>query len=50
VFSGCIPLDPQLARSLEQGESFLDLYPQSQAKIAMDEVLRQILNRTESSG
>lgn len=50
MFSGCIPLDPQLTLSLEHGENFLDLYPQSHAKIAMDGVIKQIMNKTEPSG
>ena len=44
-FLGCIPLDPQLAQSLEAGQSFVDTFPHSATKDAVLGVVKQIIDR-----
>ncbi len=47
--SGCLPLDPQLARSLDEGKNFLDLFPQSLTKEAVHKVTDAIIQGTQQS-
>ncbi|XP_028563029.2 cytosolic Fe-S cluster assembly factor NUBP2 [Podarcis muralis] len=42
-FLGCVPLDPQLSQSLEQGRDFLQEFPKSLAFPALADIARQIL-------
>lgn len=44
-FLGCVPLDPQLTQSLEAGQSFIDLFPQSNTRDAVLSVVKQIIDR-----
>ncbi|XP_064620947.1 cytosolic Fe-S cluster assembly factor NUBP2 homolog [Lineus longissimus] len=44
-FLGCIPLDPQLTQSLEDGKSFIDLFPQSSTRQAIVDIVEKILQR-----
>ncbi|XP_074648204.1 cytosolic Fe-S cluster assembly factor NUBP2 homolog [Tubulanus polymorphus] len=41
-FLGCIPLDPQLTRSLEEGKSFVDLFPNSSTRNSIIEIINAI--------
>ncbi|XP_060116460.1 cytosolic Fe-S cluster assembly factor NUBP2 isoform X2 [Heteronotia binoei] len=43
-FLGCIPLDPQLTRSLEEGRDFIQEFPKSSAFPALMNITQQILN------
>ena len=40
--AGCIPLEPKLARSLEAGGDFMELFPESVTKDALQNICRQI--------
>ncbi|XP_060582996.1 cytosolic Fe-S cluster assembly factor NUBP2 homolog isoform X2 [Ruditapes philippinarum] len=42
-FLGCIPLDPQLAQSLEEGKDFQELFTQSPTNNALNEVLKKLI-------
>ncbi|XP_062972557.1 cytosolic Fe-S cluster assembly factor NUBP2-like [Elgaria multicarinata webbii] len=42
-FLGCVPLDPQLSRSLEEGSDFLQEFPKSSAFPALANIAQQIL-------
>lgn len=44
-FLGCIPLDPQLAQSLDAGQSFVDMFPKSATKDAVVNIVSQIMTR-----
>jgi len=39
---GKIPLDPRLARCCDQGQSFLDEFPESPASIVYREIIEEI--------
>lgn len=41
--SGCIPLDPQLAKSLEEGKDFQELFTESPTSSALNEVLQRLI-------
>lgn len=43
-FLGRIPIDPRIAKSCDLGESMLDLYPESPASIAYEEIIVKIQN------
>ncbi len=47
ILSGCVPLDPHLTKSVEEGSSFVDLYPQSAARDAMQTIIQGLLTRWE---
>lgn len=47
-FLGCIPLDPSLAQSLEDGQAFIDLFPNSPTLDAVNEITSKLL-ATESN-
>ena len=49
-FLGCVPLDPQLTQSLEAGQSFIDMFPQSATKDAVLSIVKQILDRDNGGG
>lgn len=46
---GSIPLDPSLARSLEEGQAFIDLFPNSPTLNAVNTITSKLL-LLESSG
>ncbi|XP_033098601.1 cytosolic Fe-S cluster assembly factor NUBP2 homolog [Anneissia japonica] len=47
-FLGCIPLDPQLSQSLEEGSSFVDLFPESNTLQALRNIVSMIIKHKES--
>nr|XP_033819513.1 cytosolic Fe-S cluster assembly factor NUBP2 isoform X2 [Geotrypetes seraphini] len=48
-FLGCVPLDPQLSQSLEQGRDFMQEFPQSAAFPAISKIVVQLLEASSSS-
>ncbi|XP_078692350.1 cytosolic Fe-S cluster assembly factor NUBP2-like [Branchiostoma floridae x Branchiostoma belcheri] len=46
-FLGCVPLDPQLTRSLEEGQRFVDAFPTSTTAQAIGRVTQTLLQREE---
>jgi len=48
-FSGSIPLDPSLAQSLEDGQAFIDLFPNSPTLDAVNAITSKLL-QMESNG
>ncbi|XP_030069082.1 cytosolic Fe-S cluster assembly factor NUBP2 [Microcaecilia unicolor] len=48
-FLGCVPLDPQLTQSLEQGKDFMQEFPQSAAFPAISRIVVQLLEASASS-
>jgi len=50
LFLGSIPLDPLLARSCDEGKSFISQFPDSPASKAYKEIITKILEQTEKSG
>ncbi|XP_072044406.1 cytosolic Fe-S cluster assembly factor NUBP2 homolog isoform X2 [Amphiura filiformis] len=44
-FLGCIPLDPQLTQSLENGQNFLELYSNSASAAAVRKITEVLLKR-----
>ncbi|XP_032621609.1 cytosolic Fe-S cluster assembly factor NUBP2 isoform X2 [Chelonoidis abingdonii] len=49
-FLGCVPLDPQLTQSLEEGRDFIQEFPKSSAFPALAHIAQQILDRTSPQG
>ncbi|KAM9584082.1 cytosolic Fe-S cluster assembly factor NUBP2 isoform 1-T1 [Trichechus inunguis] len=49
-FLGSVPLDPQLARSLEEGRDFIQEFPKSPAFPALASIARKILDRAQARG
>ncbi|CAH1793416.1 unnamed protein product [Owenia fusiformis] len=47
-FLGCIPFDPQLTQSLEEGKSFVDLFPQSQTLEVIRTIIEQLINKPDT--
>lgn len=45
---GSIPLDPSLAQSLEEGKSFMDLFPYSPTLSALSEITNKLLEMDKS--
>lgn len=45
-FLGCVPLDPQLSQSLEEGRDFIQDFPKSPAFPALVHIAQQILDGT----
>ena len=45
---GSIPLDPSLAQSLEEGKSFMDLFPNSPTLSALSEITKKLLEMDKS--
>ncbi|KAG1679868.1 Cytosolic Fe-S cluster assembly factor NUBP2 [Nymphon striatum] len=41
-FLGCVPLDPELAKSMENGESILEKFPNSQTSVIFKEIMKNI--------
>ncbi|XP_063791062.1 cytosolic Fe-S cluster assembly factor NUBP2 [Pseudophryne corroboree] len=48
-FLGCVPLDPVLTQSLEQGKDFLQEFPQSAAYPSITSIAQHILGRAAHS-
>lgn len=46
VFTGSVPLDPELTRSLEEGRDFIREFPKSPAFPALSSIAQKILNET----
>ncbi|TRY96160.1 hypothetical protein DNTS_028351 [Danionella cerebrum] len=46
--SGCVPLDPQLTASLEQGQDFLQAFPESSTHSAISEIANTVLSSLEA--
>ncbi|NXG41796.1 NUBP2 factor, partial [Psilopogon haemacephalus] len=44
-FLGCVPLDPQLCQSLEEGTDFIQEFPKSSAFSALAHIAQQVLDR-----
>ncbi|NXY79616.1 NUBP2 factor, partial [Glareola pratincola] len=44
--TGCVPLDPQLSQSLEEGRDFIQEFPKSSAFPALAHIAQQILDGT----
>ncbi|XP_068003416.1 cytosolic Fe-S cluster assembly factor NUBP2 isoform X1 [Melanerpes formicivorus] len=44
-FLGCVPLDPQLSHSLEEGRDFIQEFPKSAAFSALAHIAQQVLGR-----
>ncbi|KAG8145564.1 hypothetical protein E2320_012081 [Naja naja] len=42
-FLGCVPLDPQLTQSLEEGRDFLQEFPKSLAFLALTDIAQRLL-------
>ncbi|XP_067407475.1 cytosolic Fe-S cluster assembly factor NUBP2 isoform X8 [Emydura macquarii macquarii] len=49
-FLGCVPLDPHLAQSLEEGKDFIQEFPKSSAFPALASIAQQIVDRTSPQG
>lgn len=47
-FPGRIPLDPRLTQCLEEGKSYVDAYIGAPAQTAMADIVKKLLNQTES--
>lgn len=47
--SGRIPLDPRLTQCLEEGKSYVDAYIGAPAQVAMADIVKKLLNKTEST-
>ena len=45
-FPGCIPLDPNLSKSEEDGVSFIETFEKSSAREAVLNVVSQVIKRT----
>ncbi|XP_071617229.1 cytosolic Fe-S cluster assembly factor NUBP2 isoform X3 [Heliangelus exortis] len=45
-FLGCVPLDPQLSQSLEEGKDFIQEFPKSAAFPALAHIAQQVLDGT----
>ena len=45
---GSIPLDPSLAQSLEEGKSFMDIFPNSPTLSALSEITNKLLEMDKS--
>ncbi|KAH3872226.1 hypothetical protein DPMN_035441 [Dreissena polymorpha] len=43
LYSGCIPLDPNLAASLEEGKNFLEHYSSSPTFTALNHVIKRLM-------
>ncbi|XP_022093699.1 cytosolic Fe-S cluster assembly factor nubp2-like [Acanthaster planci] len=48
-FLGCIPLDPQLTRCLEEGKSFVDCFPTSPSVGAIQDIVKTLLQNNSLS-
>ncbi|XP_017923037.1 cytosolic Fe-S cluster assembly factor NUBP2 isoform X3 [Manacus vitellinus] len=48
-FLGCVPLDPQLSQSLEEGRDFIQEFPKSSAFPALAHIAQQILDTSQQS-
>ncbi|XP_071426866.1 cytosolic Fe-S cluster assembly factor NUBP2 isoform X2 [Pithys albifrons albifrons] len=48
-FLGCVPLDPQLSQSLEEGRDFIQEFPKSSAFPALAHITQQILDTSQQS-
>ncbi|NXT66573.1 NUBP2 factor, partial [Chaetops frenatus] len=48
-FLGCVPLDPQLSQSLEEGRDFIQEFPKSSAFPALTHIAQQILDTSQRS-
>ena len=48
-FAGSIPLDPVLTQYLEEGKSFIDLFPESSTRLAVMNIVQSLLNRENQS-
>ncbi|XP_014670658.1 PREDICTED: cytosolic Fe-S cluster assembly factor NUBP2 homolog [Priapulus caudatus] len=48
-FLGCIPLDPNLTQSLEDGQNFSQLFSQSPTATAISSIVQKILSAVEGS-
>ncbi|XP_076155150.1 cytosolic Fe-S cluster assembly factor nubp2 isoform X2 [Alosa pseudoharengus] len=46
-FLGCVPLDPQLTQSLEEGEDFLQAFPKSATFSAINTIANTLQSRLE---
>lgn len=46
VFTGSVPLDPELTRCLEEGRDFIQEFPQSPAFHALSNIAQKILKET----
>ncbi|KAJ8037794.1 Cytosolic Fe-S cluster assembly factor NUBP2-like [Holothuria leucospilota] len=49
-FLGCVPLDPQLARCLEQGQSYVDAFPSSPSSQVLHKIAESLHQRTTING
>lgn len=47
--TGCVPLDPQLSQSLEEGRDFIQEFPKSSAFPALTHIAQQILDTSQRS-
>uniref|UniRef100_A0A8D2PNR1 Nucleotide binding protein 2 n=1 Tax=Zosterops lateralis melanops TaxID=1220523 RepID=A0A8D2PNR1_ZOSLA len=47
--TGCVPLDPQLSQSLEEGRDFIQEFPKSSAFPALTHIAQQILDTSQKS-
>lgn len=47
--TGCVPLDPQLSQSLEEGKDFIQEFPKSSAFPALIHIAQQILDTSQRS-
>ena len=47
-FLGSVPLDPRIGRACDNGESFLDLYPDSPATTAILDVVDKLLEAVDA--
>lgn len=48
-FLGCVPLDPELSQSLEEGRDFIQEFPKSSAFPALTHIAQQILDTSQRS-
>ncbi|XP_058476563.1 cytosolic Fe-S cluster assembly factor nubp2 [Solea solea] len=49
VFLGCVPLDPQLSSSIEEGKDFAELFPDSTTFSAISSISHTILNSLQTT-
>lgn len=49
LFSGCVPLDPQLSSSMEEGKDFMELFSNSATSTAIGGISQTLLQRLQTT-
>ena len=47
IHTGCVPLDPSLSRSVEEGKSFIETFEKSPARQSVLQVVTEVMHRTQ---